>query len=461
LALTLCRVRERKMAHDSRICSDCIHDEHLRKGINEFIGSMEECDYCGNTRSTIVLWELARRCDEVIEVFFAVSSLTPAVVHFGRDPQGKDLQTLLGELVGLEGAANEDLHELLIEFWCDGGTQEEKYGDDPWFVESSEAVGQIGTEWEQMEQSLRDTARLFNPAAATMLEKIFSPVIDDRTHEGHQVVTKVGQDHPIATLFRAREFESLRELESALSHPEAGLGPPPVGIGAAGRMNCAGIPVFYGATRASTAIAEVRPAVGAHVTIAMFKIIRELSLLDLRKLGDISLSGASKFDPATVERAIRNNFLRTLIERLTMPVLPSMADTDYLTTQAIADFLATHSRLRLDGIIFPSTQDAERDAIGCNIVLFRKASTVLRASREYSSTAIAYLFEYEDNSAWFSPVIESGSILEGDLPPSSWPSNAGRFEPALELDRDSVWVHKVEAVRYSTKETPVRHVRID
>ncbi len=38
--------------------------------------------------------------------------------------------------------------------------------------------------------------------------------------------------------------------------------------------------------------------------------------------------------------------------------MPDDEPSEYLATQAIADFLATESAIRLDGIIFPSVQAA-------------------------------------------------------------------------------------------------------
>lgn len=445
------------MPFDQKICSNCIRDEYLKQEIAQKIGELDECAYCNASAPTISIWDLATRCDDVIDVFFEVSSLTMAVVHFDRTPEGGDLSTILHKLTGLDGAALEDLHEVLSDHWFDRDSQEEKYGEDPWFVEASETTAQISFEWEQMERSLRDTARLFNPAAAKLLEKVFGPVVEDRTHEGESVVIKVGPGHPISSLFRAREFETLQELQEALNHPESKLGPPPVGRGSAGRMNCSGIPVFYGATKASTAIAEVRPAVGANVAVAVFKIIRELNLLDLSKLRALSLADASKFSPITVERATRRNFLATLIDRLTMPVLPGMANNDYLITQAIADFLATHPNLNLDGILFPSTQDAKKDSSTRNVVLFRKASTVLRSQPEYRETATACLMEYDEHSAWLAPSIESRPLAEDQQQVFKWPGEEDRFEPALELDRNLITIHEIEAVEYRTVENRVVH----
>lgn len=53
--------------------------------------------------------------------------------------------------------------------------------------------------------------------------------------------------------------------------------------------------------------------------------------------------------------------------------MPDDQDSDYLPTQAIADFLATDAVTSLDGIIFPSVQVAGGKQ---NVVLFHKASLV-------------------------------------------------------------------------------------
>lgn len=39
-----------------------------------------------------------------------------------------------------------------------------------------------------------------------------------------------------------------------------------------------------------------------------------------------------------------------------MPVVPELEETNYLLTQAIADYLSTFERCELDGILFTSAQ---------------------------------------------------------------------------------------------------------
>jgi hypothetical protein len=68
-------------------------------------------------------------------------------------------------------------------------------------------------------------------------------------------------------------------------------------------MNAQGISVFYGATDASVAIAEVRAPVGGRVAVAKFRITRPLRFLDLTALKDVHVMG-SIFD-ATLKRSAR------------------------------------------------------------------------------------------------------------------------------------------------------------
>ena len=53
--------------------------------------------------------------------------------------------------------------------------------------------------------------------------------------------------------------------------------------------------------------------------------------------------------------------------------MPDDEAFEYLVTQAIADFLANESTMKVDGIIFPSVQGAGK---ALNVALFHKASKI-------------------------------------------------------------------------------------
>lgn len=438
----------------NRICCGCIHDEYLRQVVIT-TGLVLRCDYCCRELPTIDVWDLARRCDDVIRVFFEVTSLASAVVDFDRDPEGEPLDVVLDALLGLPGKAREDLIEVLEDHWFDRHTHEREYGEDPWFIESNYDTAAHYIEWMRMQESLRDTSRFFNPAASAFLQKIFGPLLEDRTVSGDPVIVKAGPGHAINSFFRARSCDTENEVEFVLGQPESELGPPPSGKGSAGRMNCEGIPVFYGATSLATAIAEVRPPVGAYVVAAAFHITREVNLLDLTRLGALSLGNTSKFDSIAAERATRRNFLQTLVSRLTLPVLPGQAKNDYIVTQAIADFLATHPRLDLDGILFPSTQAGGTDSPSLNVVIFRKSSSV-QAPTGLSPKAIANLYEYGDGDRppYFSPTLESIAV-----PSDEDFSRRGidRLDPPLRLDRASISINIIRGISYESSHVEVAH----
>ncbi|MFQ0830576.1 RES family NAD+ phosphorylase [Serratia fonticola] len=451
------------MPIEKRICADCVSDDYLKDEIAASMVQDLECDYCHSVQPTIDMGHLAKRCDKVLEDFYEVSSLTDAVVFYDRDPQGEPLVDILDNLIGAsERAPIEDLEKILSEMWFDFSSHEHIYGEDPWFIEKTKLAEPLNESWRKIERSLKHEARFINPEAARMLESVFGPVLDDRTYEGHSVIVEVSLQHEINTLYRARVFQTLTALEQALNHPEFHLGPPPSGMGAAGRMNAKGVSVFYGATEKMIALSEVRPPVGSHVVVASFKVIRTLRLLDLQKLGTIMLKPmSSPFNPITATEASRRDFLAALTKKMVMPVMPELEGEGYLITQVIADFLSTHSSLKLDGILFPSAQNtlSPSDESSRNVILFNKASIVIDAGASPRNKTEVSLWEYEDENSWFNPEITTITPeSESSSARHSWELEK-QIEPSLELDRDSLEVHKVCRVEIVTESHKVSHFK--
>lgn len=441
------------MPSDKRICAACVSDEYLKAEIAKSSIVDQACDYCETVCPTIDMWSLAERCDTVIDGFYEVSSLSDAVTIYDRTPEGNDLAGVLERIVGSPQEVVNDLVELLSEIWFDYSSHEDRYGDDPWFVEKTKSSEPLSNAWNKMERSLKHEARYLNPEAARMLENMFGAVHDDRTREGKVVVVEFGAGREIDTLYRARVFQTLKAMETALSYPEHHIGPPPSGVGAAGRMNAKGVSVFYGATKKDIAISEVRPPVGCHVVVGAFKLIRTLRLLDLQQLGSIMLKPTSSpFNPATASEASRCAFMETLTQKMVMPVMPELEEQDYLITQAIADFLSTHPKLLLDGIIFPSAQNTttHKDTSGRNVVLFNKASMVLNAEAHLGGVTGVKLLEYDEDSpeGRLEPEIWTKEFPQEESCDTSMWGEPDQGEPALDLDLNSIEIYEIEGVEY-------------
>lgn len=209
------------------------------------------------------------------------------------------------------------------------------------------------TKWRSLETSLKNRNRFFNSDVALFLQRIFNEIDTFKTSDGSSVVTICGPGSKISQLYRARAFQTDKSLSEALKRPAKWLGPPSENA-RAGRMNAQGVSVFYGSTGPDAAVAEVRPPVGSKVAVAKFDIQQEIKLLDLNALANVEEEG-SIFDANYAERLKRSRFLKTFCERITMPIMPEAEGTDYIITQAIADYLA-EAHFDIDGIIYPSSQ---------------------------------------------------------------------------------------------------------
>lgn len=275
------------MSELNRICAACIKEPYLGSIIAS-TGTAADCDYCGKTVPTVVLEELVDRCEHLIETFYEVTSLEDSVVYYDRTPAGDSLRDVLEELLGADEAVINDFTESLTDRWFDWSSHEHKYGDDPYFAEISRLPSNLGVEWRKMEMSLRSEARIVNPKVNSILERIFGPLLNYRTASGNGVIVDAGPDTGLPKLYRARVFQSLEALETALAHPSREAGPPPSDVARAGRMNARGVSVLYGASIPEIAVAEVRPPVGSHVLLGAFNITCKLKVLDLDKLEELA-----------------------------------------------------------------------------------------------------------------------------------------------------------------------------
>jgi hypothetical protein len=125
-----------------------------------------------------------------------------------------------------------------------------------------------------------------------------------------------------------------------------------------GRANPKGLPYLYAATDRETAIAEVRPWVGAAISVAQLRVMRPLRVVncvsDERRL---LLFGAEP-NAAERERAV----WRDVDEAFSRPITQDEQLADYVPTQVIAEAFRYDG---VDGLAYRSSLGK-----GHNIVLF-------------------------------------------------------------------------------------------
>jgi len=469
-----------------RMCFACIGEQYLRGEIRG-MGKRAKCSYCGKTRRSYSVGELAERIETAFEQHYVRTSDQPndyqSMLLHDRESSyewyrgGEPVTDAIMNAADIPQQAAEDIQKVLedkhddLELTQMG--EETEFADDSHYEEKGASDEVWREEWRNFENSLKTEARFFSRTAANHLTSIFDGIDELRTHDERPLVVDAGPGTNFHTLYRARVFQSDDKLEAALCRPDTQLGSPPPLLAAAGRMNARGISVFYGANDQKTAIAEVRPPVGSQVAVAQFEIVRKLRLLDLTAVSDVRVTG-SIFDLGLAGRMERAVFLRSLSSRITRPVMPDDELFEYLVTQAVADFLATESSVPIDGIVFPSVQ-AAGDVL--NVVLLHKAARV-EVLDVPKGTEISARTGHWGEDGWE----EDYAVIE-EVPPA--PKEADKKEPdkpewldfaaimqampleppdsdwreaSLRIVPDSINVHRVRRIEFETDEFKVgRH----
>ena len=327
--------------------------------------------------------------------------------------------------------------------------------------------------WRAFCDEIKCHARFFSSSAESMLDDIFEKLDSHMTMEGESVVRHVGPGIEERYIWRARKAESTGELRTILKAPAHEIGPPPTEYAGEGRMNAKGISVFYGAFEKATCVAEVRPPVGSYVVTGKFEFVRDLRLLDLDLLADVR-DWVSHFDPDYFELKGRVAFLRFLVEEISRPVIPGDEGSDYLPTQAVAEYLANRVESPLDGIIFRSTQigSTRLRSTRRNLVLFNHASLV-ELSENYQETSkevidiglprracdeddsTIFIWEREVSTSSSDSTTGGGGSIDDVLPTLGSASDnlvsppvAAHATPTLKFDSESVEVSCISAVQY-------------
>ncbi|RYD20290.1 MAG: RES domain-containing protein [Verrucomicrobiaceae bacterium] len=354
------------VSNDTFVCSSCIGEAWIKNEL--FVQAAGRvCDYCSSTLATGSVEVLVPRVGQVLKEHFYRSDISRDEFH---EDVGKPAREIISDILQAKDVVVDDVLNRL----CRGGFRvEEGWGESVPITEKSNFAVSFASsqahekEWGNFRRSLKENCRFFNKDALDYLSSIFLNLAALSIGK-EDVSVFVGPSHEIKELYRAREFQSHDALCNALFEIDSAMGAPPGRVASAGRMNAHGISVFYGALRSDVAISEVRPSVGSKVVVGRFKLLRNLSLLNLGAFCHMEAKG-SFFDPDFIRRKEKIAFLSKLREHVSRPVGPNDHLLEYVPTQVVADFLASFTDW--DGIIFDSVQS---DELSGNVVLFNKAA---------------------------------------------------------------------------------------
>ncbi|WP_179223702.1 RES family NAD+ phosphorylase [Paenibacillus tyrfis] len=147
------------------------------------------------------------------------------------------------------------------------------------------------------------------------------------------------------------------------------LNAPPKGKASAGRLNPKGISYLYAAEHESTVVSELRPWIGATITIATCESLRELKVINLV--------------PDESESQMLNSYRRVISAKFSKPVVPSEKELSYLPTQYIAEYFKQQG---YDGLRYSSSVHTG----GINYAFFNPIDFNVKCRNQVTVSAIKY-----------------------------------------------------------------------
>lgn len=142
---------------------------------------------------------------------------------------------------------------------------------------------------------------------------------------------------PARVFYRARLHDAANESRRLAAGDVAA---PPPDLCKAGRANAAGIRVLYTADSEETAIAEIRPHIGAVVTVGRFRPRQRLRIFDLSRAP--SMAPLDPFSGNFSAEMRTAAFFSQLNEEFSRPIPPFTPERDYAPTQVVAEHIAEH-----------------------------------------------------------------------------------------------------------------------
>lgn len=177
--------------------------------------------------------------------------------------------------------------------------------------------------------------------------------------------------------FRVRRIENDVEKERIIENPQQELWMPPSKDIKNGRMNVAGIPVFYGALEDdSVAVSEVQPYINQEVAVVTFVARDELSVFDFTAL---NYSSAHQQEHNRNENYQVYDVLQEIQTGVSKPIKPSDKEYEYIPMQILAEYIK--ERFKVEGIVFTSSLHEN----GKNVVIFLQEKYTCQRALSYNS----------------------------------------------------------------------------
>lgn len=347
------------------ICFECVGDPML-KGFKSLPESEVTCTACrGSTRQAVPPARIARFIRKHLPTHFSVDdglydgyemSLAEVVSKAIRCDNLLVCEAIAQTMVSPR--AHEDDFYWPGQVYCVKRNPFDDEEHERWWI-----VG----DWNNIAYELSHERRFFSDKARNFFKSLIHEALsaENPDYPGTPAVIKT---LPSGTsLYRARIAADPTEAQQFKNNPLAELGAPPLDRAKNNRMSAAGVSWMYVSQDSPTCVHEVLATQGDTIVVGEFVSTTPLMIFDLNALSyRLKHTQLSLFSPDFEQRSNHRRLLGYLHDEIAQPI--ERPETDYVMTQAFAEYIRCYAPHPFDGISFRSVQHPG----GINFALFAK-----------------------------------------------------------------------------------------
>ncbi|MCG8806503.1 RES family NAD+ phosphorylase [Tenacibaculum finnmarkense] len=340
------------------VCSQHIKDDYIKKFIQKN-GTKGKCDYCDKNIN-------------VIELHKVLELIITGIDYLYEDPVNSRYLNKDG-LHGFDGNTF-DFYDLWYEDYLDLRIENTNLFEDIFkYLENNSLycnIDEYGSEtdflndsWSHFNRIVKYKARfVFHFSDIFSNHNLVDPIsILDKVQNSiikFNLITELKEN---SILYRCRQHTTENEVNLA-KH----LASTPLNFSKAnGRMNPAGISMFYCSKSKDLTIKEVVDSTNKSKPFYTTGIFRNKEKLNLVDLTNLPFAG-SIFDSSENIDIDTITFLNGFLKDITKPIDEADSIIEYIPTQIVTEYIRFNPNLNVDGIIYPSSKDNSLK----NIVIF-------------------------------------------------------------------------------------------
>ena len=320
-------------------CIKCFCDTEIRAIINS-TNHLGNCDYCLSEDVNIYNTDVSNPIADFLISLIETYTVSDAV-------GAKSLKESLRDDWDVFDLNAENIQALTQRMCASNG-----YVDDELFVRNVKITESYlhtdhavvrGNSWSDFSNSIKYKNRFHS---------------DDFNAEAfNRILNSISKSYPAGSIFYRARISPDKN-----GHTIGKMGAPPPDDCNAGRINPEGIPVLYLASDRSTTLYEIRAAAFDYVSICMFRLIRDIEVVNLSRITNTS---PFLFQGELEKYAINRKVFKEIASELAKPQRNSDSHLEYLPTQFIAEFIKSKGYA---GVEYASTIKSG----GLNLAIFNE-----------------------------------------------------------------------------------------